>query len=55
MVRHSQINELEIFDKQKLLEIMRQHSLGIGDARSGVRLNSSLALIAWFEQIKNEL
>lgn len=55
MVRHSQIDEFNIFDKQQLLEIMRQYAVGIGDAKIGVRINSSLALIFWFEQIKNEL
>ena len=52
MVRQSSIDELEIFDKIKLIEVMGQHALGIGDVKSGSRIASSLATIAWFEQHK---
>ena len=52
MVRQSSIDELGIFDKSQLIEVMRQHAIGIGDVRSGSRISSTLALIAWFEQMK---
>ncbi|MBD2344398.1 asparagine synthase-related protein [Anabaena subtropica] len=52
MVVQSQIDELGIFDKQQLIQAMRQHAIGIGDVRSGSRISSSLAAIAWFDQIK---
>ena len=52
MVNQSAINDLDIFDKSQLIEVMRQHAIGIGDVRSGSRISSSLALIAWFDQIR---
>ena len=51
MVRQSHINELGIFDKSQLIQVMRQHAIGIGDVRSGSRISSSLAVIAWFDNI----
>ena len=55
MVRQSSIDELGIFDKSQLIQVMRQHAIGIGDVRSGSRISSSLALIAWFDQMKKTL
>ncbi len=55
MVNQSRIHDLGIFDKQQLIQVMRQHALGIGDVRSGSRISSSLALIAWFDQMKKTL
>ena len=55
MVDRSQIDELGIFDKQQLIQVMLQHAVGIGDARSGNRINTSLALIAWFDQTQKVL
>lgn len=55
MVRQSRIDELEIFDKSQLIEVMRQHAIGVGDVRSGSRISSSLAAIAWFDRIKGDL
>ena len=51
MVRQSHIDELGIFDKSQLIQVMRQHAIGIGDVRSGSRISSSLALMAWFDNI----
>jgi asparagine synthase (glutamine-hydrolysing) len=51
MVTQSRIDELGIFDKQQLIQAMRQHAIGIGDVRSGSRISSSLAAIAWFDQM----
>jgi asparagine synthase (glutamine-hydrolysing) len=55
MVRQSRIDELEIFDKAQLILVMRQHAIGVGDVRSGSRISSSLAAIAWFDRIKGDL
>jgi asparagine synthase (glutamine-hydrolysing) len=51
MVRQSAIDDLGIFDKGKFIEAMRQHALGVGDIRSGSRITSSLAVIAWFDRL----
>ena len=53
MVEQSKIDELGIFDKQKLIRAMRQHANGIGDIKSGSRISISLAAIAWFDKIEN--
>ena len=55
MVNQSQIDKLGIFDKQQLIQVMRQHATGIGDVRSGSRISSSLAAIAWFDQTEKAL
>ncbi|MGK7947720.1 MAG: asparagine synthase-related protein [Xenococcaceae cyanobacterium] len=55
MVRQSPIDELGIFNKSQLIRVMQQHAIGIGDVRSGSRISSSLALIAWFDQMKKTL
>jgi len=52
MVNQSQISELGILNKQQLIQALRQHVSGIGDVRSGSRISRSLALIAWFDQLK---
>lgn len=52
MVQESAIADLGIFDKTRLIEVLRQHSLGIGDVKSGSRISSSLAVIAWFDQLQ---
>ncbi|NEU82314.1 asparagine synthase-related protein [Nostoc sp. UIC 10630] len=52
MVAQSRIDDLGILDKQQLIQAMRQHAIGIGDVRSGSRISSSLAAIAWFDQMK---
>ncbi|ELS04341.1 asparagine synthase (glutamine-hydrolyzing) [Xenococcus sp. PCC 7305] len=54
MVHQSAIDELGIFDKSRLIEVMREHAIGIGDVRSGSRISSSLALIAWFDRMTND-
>lgn len=53
MVRNSHIDDLGLFNKEQLLQAMRQHAIGIGGVMAGGRINSSLALIAWYEQIQN--
>ncbi|MDJ0717342.1 MAG: asparagine synthase-related protein [Prochloraceae cyanobacterium] len=52
MVDPSLIDDLEIFNKKQLIEVMRQHAAGIGDVRSGSRIATSLALIAWFDRLR---
>jgi asparagine synthase (glutamine-hydrolysing) len=54
MVRQSGIDELEIFDKAQLIQVMRQHAIGVGDVRSGSRISSSLAAITWFDRMKGD-
>jgi asparagine synthase (glutamine-hydrolysing) len=51
MVRSSAIRELGIFDLEKLISILHQASLGIGDVRACDRLDKTLAVIVWFDQI----
>ncbi len=55
MVNQSQIQDLGIFDKQQLIQVMRQHAIGVGDVRSGIPIARLLALIAWFDQTKKAL
>jgi len=50
MLRRSDLRDLEILDHEQLIEVMRQHALGIGDFIAGQRIASSLALIAWYDQ-----
>jgi asparagine synthase (glutamine-hydrolysing) len=51
LVWSAAIQELGIVDIAKLIPAMHQASLGIGDARATDRLDKTLALIAWFEQV----
>ncbi|GAB1331444.1 hypothetical protein ACE1SV_57830 [Streptomyces sennicomposti] len=41
----------EMFDTETLCQAVREAQLGIGDAYSWDRMNSSLALVAWLEQL----
>jgi asparagine synthase (glutamine-hydrolysing) len=52
MVRRSEVGRLGIFDTEHLLGVLRQHALGIGNARSGGRIAATLALVAWFDQFQ---
>ena len=51
MVRTSRISELGIFDGTQLIQAMRQAAVGIGDLPACSRINTTLALIAWFDQM----
>ncbi|MBE9189110.1 asparagine synthase [Gloeocapsopsis crepidinum LEGE 06123] len=51
MVRNSSISDLGVFDKTQLIQVMRQAAVGIGDVSASWRINTTLALIAWFDQI----
>jgi asparagine synthase (glutamine-hydrolysing) len=55
MVRGSRIRDLGLFDEGSLIRAMRQHAVGIGDEMAGDRINSSLALIAWYDRIDEDL
>jgi asparagine synthase (glutamine-hydrolysing) len=55
MVRRSALGGLDLFDRDRLLDVMRQHALGIGDAQAGGRLNTTLALIAWLDHLGTAL
>ena len=52
MIRRSPINDMGILDTNRLIGCMRQHALGIGDAVAGGRINSTMSLIAWLEQLE---
>lgn len=51
MVRTSQINDLGVFDADQLIQVMRQAAVGIGNVPASCRINPTLALIAWFDQM----
>lgn len=51
MIRNSRISELGIFDGDQLIQVMRQAAVGIGDVPACCRINTTLALIAWFDQM----
>ncbi len=51
MVRNSRISELDVFDGSQLIQVMRQATVGIGDMPAISRINTTLALIAWFDQM----
>jgi asparagine synthase (glutamine-hydrolysing) len=55
MVYQSDISQLGIFNQAKLIEVMRQHAIGIGDVKSGSFICKSLALIAWFDRIAKDV
>jgi hypothetical protein len=48
MVAETSLNDWGIFDKDRLIQAMRQHAIGIGDVRNGSRIGRLLAAIAWF-------
>jgi asparagine synthase (glutamine-hydrolysing) len=52
MIRESRIRDLGIFNVEKLVEMLRQHAAGVGNAEAAGHLNSTLALIAWFDQFE---
>ncbi|MBE8990359.1 asparagine synthase-related protein [Nostoc sp. LEGE 12450] len=51
MVQTSGIRELGIFDQSQLIRFMHQAAVGIGDMPTCGRINITLSLIAWFEQM----
>jgi asparagine synthase (glutamine-hydrolysing) len=51
LVRTSRISDLGIFDTRQLLHTLRQAAMGIGDFKAFGRLNTSLAFIAWVNQL----
>ncbi len=53
MVVNSSINELGIFETEELTKFMRQVAMGRGNINGCDRLNRSLALIAWFNNLKD--
>jgi asparagine synthase (glutamine-hydrolysing) len=50
LVRHAAFAELGIIDPEKLIPVLRQAALGIGDSQATDRLDKTLSLIAWFDQ-----
>jgi asparagine synthase (glutamine-hydrolysing) len=55
MVEGSRLNELDVFDTDRFVSLLRQHVMGVGGAMTGGRLGRSLALIAWFDGIQDAL
>lgn len=51
MVCTSRIDELGILDKQHLIHCMQQAAVGIGKMPAITRINTTLSLIAWFDQM----
>ncbi|NEO77981.1 asparagine synthase-related protein [Moorena sp. SIO4G3] len=51
MVRNSPSQELGIFDAQQLIHAMRQAAVGIGNMEAIYHINTTLALIAWFDKM----
>ena len=51
MIGRSKVGELDLFDLPLLTRVLREHALGIGDAMVGSRVNASLAVLAWYDQL----
>jgi asparagine synthase (glutamine-hydrolysing) len=51
LVRHGAIRELGILNPEDLIGVLHKAALGIGDVSACDRLDKSLCLIAWFDQI----
>ena len=54
MVRESPIDQLEILDKPKFIEILRNHAMGTGDAMTGGRISTMLSIVAWYAQVDRQ-
>jgi asparagine synthase (glutamine-hydrolysing) len=50
LVERSAVSELGLFDSAVLLDALRASAAGVGDLTAHVRVDKSLALIAWFDQ-----
>lgn len=51
MIQQSSIRELGLFEMDHLLPALRQAALGVGDVNACERLDKTLALVAWFDQV----
>lgn len=51
MVQRSAIADLDIIDRGALLAVLRQVATGLGQSMGGIRMNSTLALMAWYDQM----
>jgi asparagine synthase (glutamine-hydrolysing) len=51
MVRGSSLGELGILDADRLLPVLAQAALGVGDVTACERLDRALALFAWFDRL----
>jgi len=49
MVRDADIDQYELFDKDRLLTCMNQAALGVGKIEGTMGINNSLAMIKWLE------
>jgi asparagine synthase (glutamine-hydrolysing) len=55
MAQVSPLQQLGILDAEKLIPVMRDVALGIGDIRARERMDKTLALVAWFDQFQRGL
>jgi asparagine synthase (glutamine-hydrolysing) len=55
MVEHSAIADLDVIDRPALRTVLQQVATGLGEATAGFRMNSTLALIAWYDQLSPAL
>jgi asparagine synthase (glutamine-hydrolysing) len=53
MISRSKISELGIFDLPLLTQVLREHAMGIGNAMVGSRINASLAVLTWYDQLES--
>jgi asparagine synthase (glutamine-hydrolysing) len=51
MVLQSPVADLEIFDGAELRAALHRVAAGVGDLSVGIRLNSALAVIAWYDRL----
>jgi asparagine synthase (glutamine-hydrolysing) len=51
LVRHPLFGELGIIDPEQFIPLLHQAAVGIGDSQATDRLDKTLALIAWFDQV----
>ena len=52
LVRNEEFDQLGIINPTKLIPVLHQAALGIGDTQATDRLDKTLALAAWFNQIE---
>jgi asparagine synthase (glutamine-hydrolysing) len=54
MIQRSALRQLGLLDADKLIRVMRDAAMGVGDIRARERMDKTLALVAWFEaQVDN--
>ncbi len=51
MVLSSDVDDLHIFDKSTIIHCLHKAALGVGSIQARERLDKTLALIAWYDQL----